>query len=133
MRKDWEMIIDINQSPEKKPNYKTKQVAMFDVDETLIKDRPGEKQSVKDFVMLDYYGMERKRWIHRRHVELVIAHKKRGYQVIVHSANGKPWADEVVDKLGLREYVDRTDTKPCVCFDDKPAEEWMPRVWVEDV
>ena len=117
----------------KKPKYKTKQRALFDVDGTLIKEEPGIHQTYKDAIELDYYGMKRIRYAHKRMVELVKAHKLRGFIIEVHSANGKPWADEVVDKLGIREYVAKTDTKPQVCFDDKPAEEWMPRVWVEDI
>ncbi len=119
----------------------------FDVDETLVKDEPSDWQirdkskHVEHYdlskdgklpIMFDYYGIPRVRWVHKRHRDLVLSHYKRGCDILVQSANGKPWADEVVDKLCLDKYVHETKKKPHVMFDDKAPSEWCSIVWVED-
>lgn len=114
----------------------------FDVDGTLIKERwdvsdefifPGEATiRYRDPLELDYYGMKRLCWPHKRHIELLKAYKKRGFTVAVWSANGKEWADEVVDKLGIREFVDATGGKPRGFIDDLPLTDWSHLFWLED-
>ncbi len=105
----------------------------FDVDETLLMAarpktfRDGQIKSVK----LDYYGTPRVRWPHIRHIEIIKAHKARGFYIRVFSANGWRWAEQAVKALGLEDYVDIAETKDQVIFDDKP-DCGIPVVWVED-
>lgn len=109
---------------------KIKRPAMFDVDETLIKDTPAGWQ--REGIEMDYYGMPRVRWPHKRHIELLRAQHIRGKTIVVWSANGWKWAEEVVTKLGLTDIVSFICDKPTEYFDDKDIEEWAPRVYVED-
>ena len=109
--------------------------ATFDVDETLILvSSKYEWEGLEDPVVikLDYYGQVRYRRIHQRHVELLKAHKERGFHITVHSNNGWRWAEEVVNKLGLAPYVDRIETKPQFTCDDK-EDCGIARVWVDDL
>lgn len=50
----------------------------------------------------------------------------RGHKVIVWSAGGEDWAEQVVIHAGLINYVYETFTKPDWVFDDKDTESWMP-------
>lgn len=114
----------------------------FDVDETLVLadyqrhyDQDGDYYNKTTCGLrtriFDYYGEPRERAINLRMVELLKAKKARGFYVRVWSANGYRWAEEVVTKLDLWDYVDSVETKPNVYFDDKGADEWMKRVWVK--
>lgn len=110
----------------------TELTCSFDVDETLLMLKRGTNCPIEKKVVLDYYGEKRIRYPHIRHCALVRSHKKRGFFVTVHSANGYKWAKEAVEKLGLSEYVDLIKTKDQVTFDDK-EDCGIPRVYVPDV
>ena len=98
---------------------------LVDVDKTLITpDRNGWA--------FNYYGTSVYHSIMENNVLLLKAQKARGYEVIVHSANGWAWAKEVVEVLKLEDYVDEVATKPLKYLDDKPADEWMARIFVEE-
>lgn len=101
-------------------------IVEVDVDETLI-NVPTPQQPASSF---DYYGT----MVHRRknfdHIDLIRSYKQRGYYIIVHSANGWRWAKEVVNELSLNEFVDEIRTKPIKYVDDKPADQWMQRVFI---
>ncbi len=115
----------------------------FDVDETLIKDEPAPWQykthpkeeaddEFKRPIMMNYYGMRRVRWPHKRHIELLKARHAIGDTILVWSANGIAWAEEVVERLGLAHLVHYAADKPTGMFDDKDVADWAPRVWLED-
>lgn len=100
----------------------------IDVDDTLIAYKYNPELEV--VLSCDYYGTPVKVTPMNGNIDLLKSYKKRGYEVIVHSANGFAWADEVVNKLGLKEYVDEAATKPIKYVDDKPADQWMQQVYI---
>jgi beta-phosphoglucomutase-like phosphatase (HAD superfamily) len=104
----------------------------FDVDQTLVLE--GYTGLENDVTIQHPHRKELiKRKTHIKHVELLIDHAKRGYEVIVWSGNGKAWADAVVDALGIREYVNHTMTKPVKYVDDLKVEQWMTsHIYLED-
>jgi hypothetical protein len=104
----------------------------FDVDDTLvIWGRTGHPEA-KPFNNSGYT-----QWLvpHQRHIELLKTAKFRGHKVIVWSAGGSEWAEEVVKMLELENYVDLVISKPSWYVDDLPASEFMPsfnRVYMDD-
>lgn len=70
---------------------------------------------------------------HKKHIEQMKLHKLRGHTIVVWSAGGWEWAVEVVKALGLEQYVDLVMEKPTWCYDDKQAEEYIPKSqWMKD-
>lgn len=102
--------------------------AVFDVDDTLI----AAPDSHEKYLVLDYYGVERLCRPVEQHIEFLKACHKRGYEITVWSANGFKWAEEVVNKLGLNDYVHYVATKPLIYVDDKDANDWMKRVFISN-
>lgn len=102
---------------------------VIDVDKTLVSDI--KTTPSQDTIELNYY--DQKVWVERidKHIDLLKSYKARGYEVTVHSANGYRWAHEVVKKLELTPYVDRVETKPSKYVDDKDANTWMQRVYID--
>lgn len=88
-----------------------------DVDETLI-FHDAYKYPTLSQVELNYYGHKKKFAIHEDHVKLLKAYKKRGFYIIVHSNNGYKWVEQVVNALGLFEFVDEGCTKAVKYVDD---------------
>lgn len=101
----------------------------IDVDKTLI--TPCRYNDI-GFIALNYYGTKVYHKPMFNNIALLKAQKQRGYEVIVHSANGWAWAEEVITKLGLIDFVDEVATKPLKYMDDIPADEWMTRIFVEE-
>lgn len=100
-----------------------------DVDKTLITPCSNRDDARITF---DYYGTQVYHKMMMNNIALLKAQKARGYEVIVHSANGWAWAYEVVSKLQLEQYVDEVATKPMKYMDDLSADEWMTRIFVND-
>lgn len=71
---------------------------------------------------------------HLVHLRLIKQYKSRGYGVIVASKAGYAWSKEVVEKLGIEEYVDLIMTKPDKWVDDSDKAEDVIgcRVFLED-
>jgi beta-phosphoglucomutase-like phosphatase (HAD superfamily) len=103
---------------------------LIDVDKTLITNIETESLNGDD-VKLNYYGQTVYVKTIDKHIDLLKSYKARGYEVIVNSANGFLWAKEVVTKLKLTQYVDEVATKPSKYVDDKDANTWMQRVYIE--
>lgn len=109
----------------------------IDVDGTLIDRLPTDidPNSIKNMfvtVDLNYYGKPVVKRIMKENIELLKSYKKRGYEVIVHSANGWKWCQEVVEKLGLTEFVDEVATKPMKYVDNEPADSWCQQVFIPE-
>ena len=102
-------------------------VAFFDVDDTLILwDYKGEAE--------EYVQIGEERVVpHKKHIEILKQFHSRGQMVVVWSQGGWRWAETVVEKLGLKEYVDVVMCKPAWYFDDIPAKEWMGKRYYEDM
>jgi hydroxymethylpyrimidine pyrophosphatase-like HAD family hydrolase len=109
---------------------KSELVVCIDVDETLIMNETGSGTGPR--VAFDYYGKTVFRHPNIEHIELLKSYKKRGYEVVVWSANGWYWANDVIEGLKLKEYVDVVATKPIKYVDDKDANNWMQRVYISE-
>lgn len=98
------------------------QVVCFDVDDTLVMwgFTPSESS-----VTFNNYGFPQNLEPHKVHIEALKAHKAKGDFVIVWSAGGYAWAQEVVDTLQLNDYVDLVIAKPRWYYDDLPSSEWL--------
>lgn len=103
---------------------------VVDVDKTLITDIKVNPSESDDIVM-NYYNQVVYVQPILKHIDLLKSYKARGYEVTVHSANGFRWAKEVVTKLDLQPFVDRVETKPSKYVDDKDANTWMQRVYID--
>ena len=64
--------------------------------------------------------------INKKQVDQLKEHKIRGHTIIVWSAGGADWAQEVVRQCGLSGVVDAVMSKPDWFYDDIPASEFMP-------
>jgi predicted phosphatase len=93
----------------------------FDIDGTLALHNKGD-------IKVDYYGQDKYIGAHNEHVSFLKSLKSRGYYIIAHSGNGAQWAANVIEALGLTDFVDVCINKPFKIIDDKPFKEWMPPV-----
>lgn len=105
------------------------QRVMVDVDETLCRN---PKEDDVDIFYANYYGMETPQVPINSNIRLLMAYKARGFEITVHSANGVDWAEEIINKLKLENYVDWVATKPTSYVDDRDANDWMQRVFVSE-
>lgn len=102
-------------------------IAFFDVDDTLVSWKCYPKRSKNSIGFNDPTGTTYLNSI-QEHIDAMKLHKLRGHTIIVWSAGGEDWAEEVVKKLGLEEYVNAVMPKPDWFYDDLPAAEFMPEV-----
>lgn len=112
---------------------KSDRVSTYDCDDTLVRwiwDQ-NEKEVLKDKMLkFDTTGTG----FHMRYVFLVPneevinnlkQNKATGGAIVVWSAGGYLWAEEVVKVLGLKDQVDLIMSKPTRYVDDLPCTEWM--------
>ena len=64
---------------------------------------------------------------HYTHIRLLKYHKARGRQIVVWSAGGSRWAQDVISALKLNQYVDVIINKPRWFYDDLPVEAGIGR------
>lgn len=116
-----------------KPAVRNSETPMVvDVDETLIgKTKSAEGAVFETMVEFNYYGQKVRAKPLQKHIEFIKACHSRGYEITVWSANGYRWAEEVVNKLKLNKYVHYIATKPLIYVDDKDANSWMKRVFID--
>lgn len=110
------------------PKFK-EPIAYFDVDDTLVSWEHYGKQlpGMVEFEDPHTHGSLFLEVI-TEHIESMKKHKLRGHTIIVWSAGGADWAEEVVTKLGLRSMVDAVMSKPDWFYDDIPSSEFMPEI-----
>lgn len=97
----------------------------FDVDGTLI--RPATREDKTDESMypngrlLHIFADNTSKYylVHTEHVELLKSYRKRGFYVIVWSANGHDHAGRIVRALNLEDSVDLVMTKCMKHVDDR--------------
>lgn len=102
-------------------------VFTFDVDQTLVSERRDEHSAREgDLEIMNPYTND-KCFVspHKGHIDLLKEMFGRGRYVVVWSAAGGKWADAVVKKLNLEQYVHLVITKPLAYVDDKPVESWL--------
>ena len=97
--------------------------AWFDVDDTLV---IWEYTDSMETVTCNNYGKDVTLGIHKPHLEQLKKFKERGWVIVVWSQGGAEWAEEVVTKLGIENWVDLVITKPRYIFDDLETRYWMP-------
>jgi phosphoserine phosphatase len=126
-------------------------IAYFDVDHTLViwerdpnkllLDLPeGLEESFDQICKADFPELHNRQpevlgishngfrfWIRPvwTHVLQLIQQKMKGIQVVVWSASGSDWAEAVVNRLRLDDYVDLVVTKPDFYYDDSHPEGFM--------
>lgn len=98
----------------------------FDVDDTLVSWRnyPQGTERSLPFTDPQTKAIEMLEPIQKT-IAALINHKKEGKTIIVWSAGGSEWAEEVVKTLQLEQYVDVCLTKPKEYYDDIPCTEFM--------
>ena len=112
-----------------------KDTIYFDVDDTLLLHGPLITDEEKCISVLDppswcqpdhpkreYYCVGQP---HTNHIAKLKEHKAKGRVVVVWSQGGSDWAKQVVEALGLTEYVDLVVSKPCKYYDDLSSGRFM--------
>jgi hypothetical protein len=97
----------------------------YDCDDTLVMWDNIYKTEANT-VLFNCHGFKENLVPHQEH----ISHLKKAKTfdkatIIVWSAGGWEWAKEVVEKLGIEEYVDAVMTKPNFYIDDLACKEFM--------
>jgi len=95
----------------------------FDVDETIILHQDKKYKKLKKIKIRDPYDptLVHTVSIHKSHVYWLKIMARRGSKIVVWSAGGRPWAQAVVDALGLNEFVSFCLGKPNAIYDDEPV------------
>jgi hypothetical protein len=96
-------------------------VVWFDIDGTLIKQASQEETDTIEINGLNFKKLE-------HNIEQLKLHYAQKHFIIVHSAANNGWAETVIKKLGLEQYIDLVLTKARWYVDDEPADYWMLRV-----
>lgn len=130
--------------------FNNSHVVAFDVDQTLVMwdETPYEPGPGKlKFIMP---GNNKTVYLkpHEKHLFTLKTYKPRGFQVIVWSAAGSAWVQEVIKVLGIEKNVDIGMSKLSLYYDDLPAdqilgqhlyfhdnidtEKWMPIIGYEN-
>jgi FMN phosphatase YigB (HAD superfamily) len=96
----------------------------FDCDDTLVmwdnKYKTEENQMA--FSCYEAIHMLVPHW---KHINHLIDLKEQGKTIVVWSAGGWEWAQEVVTTLRIEDYVDAVMAKPTAYVDDLHCSEWM--------
>lgn len=109
---------------------KSTKIVYYDVDNTLVFSlREYPHQISNEIIKIN----GRKFWVHLPHVETVRDFKARGHTVVVWSAGGAEWAENVVTALKLNDVVDLVISKPDWIWDDKEPNEFMPARFYYDI
>jgi FMN phosphatase YigB (HAD superfamily) len=102
---------------------------MVDCDDTLVLWDKSEFP-MEEFIEIECYGTSAVVVPHRKNLNTLLKFHKLGYRIVVWSASGWEWAENVVKALKLEDIVDTCMSKPRYYFDDLPCQEWMgPRIW----
>lgn len=99
----------------------------FDVDDTLVSwDMPGYGDGDSSRAVAFTDPSSGATWLLtpiEKTIEALKQCKLAGSTIVVWSAGGWDWAQEVVKTLGLEAYVDLVTSKPNRFYDDLPANE----------
>ena len=94
----------------------------FDTDDTLVCWEMHNNPNAIPFIC---YGKEYKLVPHTEHIKMLKKFKADGFQIVVWSAGGREWVEEVVNKLFLNDYVDVMLSKPSFYVDDVEVRHFM--------
>lgn len=98
---------------------KAKEITAFDVDNTLLMWSEDFATKDKKKIKLQYGDQDVYLEEHLFHPTFLKHCHNRGDFIIVWSQNGYFWAEQVVKKLGLEDYVHIVMSKPSRHVDDK--------------
>lgn len=105
---------------------KNEHIIAFDVDNTLIMWNTNYSTNEPGRIEIEAPGYGNIFLTpHYQHIHFLKNSKHRGYYVIVWSNGGVDWAETVIKKLGLEEYVDLVLTKPGKVVDDEPIDQTL--------
>lgn len=96
------------------PHYNPEVRVSFDVDETLVR--------FENEILIK----------HEAHIKALKLHWYRGHHVRVHSKGGGAWAEYIVKKLGLEDFVHESVAKDSWYIDDKKADAWMEHYYIPE-
>lgn len=106
-------------------------IIYFDVDETLVLwdvDTYSVFKGDDDIIRISDPYLEEGCYTtvipHKRNIDLLKRNHGQGRTIVVWSAAGYAWAENVVKALDLEKYVSLIIAKPSVYVDDKPMEDW---------
>lgn len=98
----------------------------FDCDDTLVMwDNKYKNEDESNALPFLCYEMTYMLVPHWEQIKFLKECKAEGRSVIVWSAGGWEWSQEVVRVLKLENYVDAIMSKPCNYVDDLHCTEWM--------
>ena len=103
---------------------KGESVVYYDCDDTLV-IWDVSRDKIDETMQFNYYGTIKVLLPHKRHIALLKEQKKNGKMVVVWTAAGWEWAQEVVKVLELEPHVDVILSKPTAYVDDLDAKEFM--------
>jgi phosphoserine phosphatase len=112
----------------------SQKIICFDVDDTLVLYSgnrswgKNNKEAVKfrdPYISKEYFDSYLYLKPNIEVIELLKTYKAAKWTVIVWSAGGWQWAQEVTKTLGIEEYVDICMSKPERYVDDNPCTVWM--------
>lgn len=99
-----------------------RQTSYFDVDDTLVMWDVENAQDRADHIWIDGHCLVP----HMAHIRKLKGHRKAKHIVVVWSAGGSDWAEQVINALNLQEYVDLIVSKPDIYYDDLRSSEFLP-------
>jgi len=105
---------------------KSTESVFVDVDQTLVLHVTDGSEQDDDIIIKDVRFRP-----HARHIEQIRAHFARGHLVVVWSAGGYKWGQQVVELLGLEDSVDYVMSKPSWCIDDLEPDKWLKRYYYD--
>jgi len=101
----------------------------FDCDFTLI-EYDIEQKPKEDLIQVGLIpGKEIYVYPIKKHIQVLKNMKASNFFIIVWSGSGREWAEHLVKKLQLNEYVDCIMDKPRFYIDDEDANNWMKRLY----
>ena len=102
--------------------YSDKPLVMFDVDDTLV---TWKLDSSLPTVTIKNNNINTKFNLCYKNIDSLKKHAARGHTIIVWSAGGSDWAEDVVKALQLEEYVDIIIPKPSWFYDDLEPNDFL--------
>lgn len=102
--------------------FKENHVVCFDVDDTLV---IWNIKNPENTIPFNNYGTLQPLEPHIEHINQLKYFSRRNWFVIVWSQGGFEWADEVVNTLGLKPYVNLVLAKPKFYYDDLNCIHWL--------
>ena len=99
-----------------------------DIDDTVVMWDKSEYPE-NDYITINVYGEDAVLVPNKKNINLIRKLHKLGYRFIFWSRTGEKWARAIATRLNLLDMAVGTMGKPFFYMDDKPADDWMERLW----